>query len=244
MIALTWIGRFTLLCAESLAALARGRLHLRNTLQAAATIGADSWLVVAVIAFIAGSVLSLQMADKFRQTGAEAYVGGLVALAIVREIAPIFTSLAVGARAGTAIAAELAHMTISDQLSALSVLGVRPVRFLMLPRLVAAALVMPLLSVMAAVIGIVGGMVAALQVARIHSSKFLESVWLTLTPRDVEISLLKAVLFGLIMAGIACTVGLYTRGGAKEVGQATTRSAVWTAVVIILLDFVLTWFFF
>jgi phospholipid/cholesterol/gamma-HCH transport system permease protein len=229
---------------DSLVYIARGEMDLKKLIAQTALIGFDSLIMSVLICTIAGSVLALQSAQRFAQSGATAYVGGLVALAIVREIAPIFTCLAVGARAGTAIAAEIANMQVSEQVDALRILRINPIRYLMVPRLLACVCALPMLTMIGAVVAIAGGMVVAQTVTGLHYSKFLESVWLSLKPSDVRISLFKSMIFGIILATISCTIGLNTRGGAKDVGLATTRAVIWISIVIIIADFLLTWVFF
>lgn len=222
----------------------RGDVDLKKVVTQTAIIGFDSLLMSVLICTIAGSVLALQSAQRFAQSGATAYVGGLVALAIVREIAPIFTCLAVGARAGTAIAAEIANMQVTEQIDALRILRINPLRYLMVPRLLASLCALPMLTMIGSVVAIAGGMVVAQTVTGLHYSKFLESVWLSLRLSDIRIGLFKAMIFGILMAGISCTIGLNTRGGAKDVGIATTRAVIWISVTIIIADFLLTWVFF
>jgi phospholipid/cholesterol/gamma-HCH transport system permease protein len=214
-----------------------------------ASIGTGSVWMVMVINGIAGSVLALQTADKFLQAGTESYIGGLVSMAVIREIAPVFTGLAVGARAGTAIAAELANFRMNDQLAALGLFKVAPLRYLLLPRLLACLISMPLLTVIGSVVAHLGGMAMAFSVAHLYPQKFLESVWLTVGPYDIGVSLFKALLFGALIAGIASAIGLGSvrhsgLKGAKGVGHATTQAAVWTSVAIIVSDFILSWVFF
>jgi phospholipid/cholesterol/gamma-HCH transport system permease protein len=237
-------GRVVQLLATALAYLFRGRARLVATLAETARIGFDSLPMVLLISSISGSVLALQTADKFAQTGALGYVGGLVSLAIVREIGPIFTAMTVGARAGTAIASELANMQISEQIAALQVLRISPERYLVLPRLLAAVISLPMLTLVAEATGIIGGMLIAKNTSNLHYSQYLDSVWLMLRPYDVWVSLIKAVVFGVILAGICCSMGLSTSGGASEVGRSATRAAVWTAIVVIIVDFLLTWIYF
>lgn len=217
---------------------------LTKTLMQTAAVGFDSLGMSILICLIAGSVLALQTAAKFAQTGADAYVGGLVALAIVREIGPIFTCLAVGARAGTSIAAEIANMKVTDQIDALRVLRVNPIRYLMLPRMLACMIALPLLTIVGEVVAILGGMLIAQSVSQLHYHKYLESVWLHLKLYDIRVSLLKAVVFGIILSGISCTVGLNAKGGARGVGLSTTKAVVWISIAIIIADFILTWIFF
>ncbi|HEY9688294.1 MAG TPA: ABC transporter permease [Coleofasciculaceae cyanobacterium] len=228
----------------SLRHIAKLRVDVWKTLGQVASVGFDSLPMSVLICLIAGSVLALQTAEKFAQTGADNYVGGLVALAIVREIGPIFTCLAVGARAGTAIAAEIANMKITEQVDALRILGVDPIRYLMVPRLLACIIALPLLTVIGEAVAILGGMVVAQATSHLHYHKYLESVWLYLKPYDIRVSFLKAIVFGLILAAISCTVGLNARGGAKDVGLSTTRAVVRISIAIIIADFFLTWIFF
>ncbi|MBK8190674.1 MAG: ABC transporter permease [Vampirovibrionales bacterium] len=242
--ALSALGTALTFLAEAVAHIAQGRINWRLTLAQTAAIGFDSAPMSIIICLVAGSVLALQTAAKFAQTGADAYVGGLVALAIVREIGPIFTCMAVGARAGTAIAAEIANMKVTEQIDALTTMNVSPVRYLFVPRLLACVVALPLLTIVDSLIAIIGGMLIAQNVSYLHYSKYLESVWLYLKPYDIRVSLIKSMIFGVILAAICCTIGLTTRGGAKDVGEATTRAAVWTVVAILIADFFLTWMFF
>lgn len=221
-----------------------GHIDWRKTITQTAAIGFDSMPMTILICIISGSVLSLQTADKFAMTGADDYVGGLVALAIVREMVPIFACLTVGARSGTAIAAELAYMNVDEQVSALEVMRISPVRYLVVPRIIASIIALPLLTLVGEVVAIIGGMMVAQSVSNLHYLKYMESVWLFLSRRDVLVSLYKAAIFGLMMSAICCTSGLMAKGGAREVGLATTKAVVWTAVSIIIVDFFLSWIFF
>lgn len=229
---------------DSMLFLFKGRADWGKIIVQTALVGFDSLGMSILICVITGSVLALQTASKFAQTGTDAYVGGLVALAVVRELGPIFTCLAVGARAGTAIAAEIANMKITNQVDALQVMGVNPVRYLILPRLLGCMLALPMLTIIGEVAAIVGGMLVAQVVSRLHYHMYLESVWLFVTPYDVRVSLFKAVVFGLILAAISCTIGLNAKGGAREVGLSTTKAVVWISITIIITDFFLTWIFF
>lgn len=238
------VGMLVLLCGDALKYIASGKINWRRTMDQAAAIGYDSVLMTMIILYISGSVLALQTAVKFAQTGADRYVGGLVTLAIVREIAPMFTALTVGARSGTAIGAEIANMQVTQQVDALKVLQVSPVYYLLVPRLLACLISLPLLTILGEVIGTLGGMLLVQNVTHLNYRQFLDSVWLTLAPYDIEISLVKAAIFGVLIACISGTIGMMTTGGAKDVGKATTKSAVWISITVIILDFFLTWIFF
>ncbi len=220
------------------------RVNMTHVMDHMARVGFDSLPIALIINLISGSVLALHAAEKFAMTGAHSYVGALVALATIREMGPIFTALAVGARAGTAISAEIANMAVTHQLDALRMMHVNPIRFLMVPRVLACVLSMPLLTVLSSAIGILGGMVTARLSAEVHYRLYLDSVWLNLEWYDIEVSLIKACIFGLILAGIAVTVGLNTSGGPRNVGLATTQATVWTAISVLISDFFLTWIFF
>jgi phospholipid/cholesterol/gamma-HCH transport system permease protein len=238
------IGQLTLNLWQSLHYIATLQIDVKKTLVQVASVGFDSLPMSLLICVIAGSVLALQMSIRFAQSGTDSYVGGLVALAIIREIGPIFTCLAVGARAGTAIAAEIANMKVTEQVDALRVLRVDPIRYLMVPRILACIIALPMLTILGEAAGILGGMVVAQAVSNLHYSKYIDSVWLFIKVSDIRFSLIKAIIFGVILATISCTIGLNARGGAKDVGLSTTRAVVWISITIIIADFLLTWMFF
>ncbi len=238
------VGQVTLNLSRTLRYLSIGRINKGHVFHQIAAVGYDSVPIAMIIALISGCVLALHAAEKFAMTGANAYVGALVALATVREMGPIFTAFAVGARAGTAISAEIANMKVTSQIDALQMMRVDPIRYLMVPRAIACVIALPLITIMAEAIGILGGMVTARYTAGIHYHMYLDSIWLTLDLYDIWVSLIKAAIFGLLLAGISITVGLNTRGGARNVGLATTQATVWTAITVIVSDFFLTWIFF
>ncbi|MCK5176450.1 MAG: ABC transporter permease [Candidatus Aenigmarchaeota archaeon] len=221
-----------------------GKISLKHTVNQAAIIGYDSLPIALLICLVAGAVLSLQVAEQFIITGADAYVGGLVSISITREMAPIFASLAIGARAGTAMTAEIGNMSVTEQIDALKVLKVDPVEYLLIPRLVAAVIVVPLVTIIAELIGILGGMWTANATVQLHPYLYLKSVWLYTDTYDIWISLVKAAIFGLLISLICTCHGLKTVGGAKEIGVSTTRAAIWSAVAILLFDLFLSWAFF
>jgi phospholipid/cholesterol/gamma-HCH transport system permease protein len=238
------VGDLTLKLIGSIRSMGTGRLDIGQTLVQTAVVGFDSLPMSILICVIAGGVLALQTAERLAQSGAENYVGGLVALAIVRELGPIFTCLAVGARAGTAIAAEIANMQVTEQIDALRSMRIDPLRYLMAPRLLACIISLPMLTIVGEIAAILGGMFVARNVVNLHYSKYLDSVWLFVKLSDIRVSLIKAVIFGLILATISCAVGLNARGGARDVGLSTTKAVVWISTTIIITDFFLTWIFF
>lgn len=222
----------------------KGDISFKNTISQAAIIGYDSLPISLTICLMAGAVLAMQVAESFVISGADSYVGGLVSVALTREMAPIFASLAIGARAGTAITAEISNMSITEQIEALKALKVDPIEYLLVPRLLAAVVVVPLVTIIAELIGIIGGMFVANATVKLHPFLYIKSVWLYTDTYDIQISLVKAAVFGILTALICTCHGLKTTGGAKEIGVSTTRAAIWTAVAILLSDLLLSWIFF
>ena len=182
--------------------------------------------------------------EKFAMTGANEYVGALVALSMVREMGPIMTALAIGARVGTAFSAELANMAITNQIDAMKMMHVSPIRYLFMPRLLATLLVMPMLTILSEFTGVVGGMVVSWWTVKIHPHLYLSSVWHFVKWYDIQSSLLKSLVFAVLVSAIALTIGLQTRGGSRQVGLATTYATVWAAITVLVSDFFLTWMLF
>ena len=241
---LSTIGHCSLNLIESLKFLLKGKISLKNTFIQAAIIGFDSAPIAIIISLVSGAVLSLQISKQFILNGADAYIGGLVAVAIIREMAPLFASLAIGARAGTAIAAEIANMKVTEQVDALKLLRVDPVYYLILPRIIAGATMIPIVTVLAMFIGTLGGMIVAKITVNLHFVRYITSVWLYTDIYDIYTSLIKAMVFGILITLICSTIGILTTGGAKEVGRSTTKAAIWTATAVIFADYLLTWIFY
>ena len=241
---LEFIGECIIALIKSIYYLLTGKVSLRKTIEQAALIGADSVGISLVIIFITGGVISLQLARYFYMSGGEAYVGGLVSIVVIRELAPVFTALVISARAGTAIASELGNMQITEQIDAMKTLDVDPIKYLVLPRVLASAVVVPLVTVLAIVIGVFGGMAVAKLSINLHQNRFLNSVWLYTATKDLYICMIKSFVFGIALSLVCSIRGLKTRGGARDVGKAVTASAIWTTVVILVLDYLVTWIMF
>lgn len=229
---------------KSLKCIFQGKISFKRTVYQASVIGYDSLPIALTISMVAGAVLSLQVSQQFMLTGADSYIGGLVSLAITREMAPIFAALAIGARAGTAITAEIANMNVTEQIDALKVLKIDPISYLLVPRLLAGLVVVPLVTIIAEFIGIIGGMFVAKSTVALHPYMYIKSVWLYSNTYDIKSSLVKAAVFGVLITLICTTHGLETKGGAREVGLSTTKAAIWTAVAIPVFDLLLSWMFF
>jgi phospholipid/cholesterol/gamma-HCH transport system permease protein len=214
-----------------------GGTRVKHVLAQAAAISYDSLIISLVIAFVAAAVIAIQVSKQFLMSGAEAYVGGSIAIVMIREIAPGFVALAIGARAGTAISAEIANMQVTSQVDAIKTLDVNPVGYYFTPRIVAAAITVPMVVMLAELIGIMGGLLVSYATIGLHPARYINSVWLWLNTRDIYISLFKAVVFGILIALVCATQGYETKGGAKDVGESTTKAAVLSTVYMLLADF-------
>ncbi|MEI7475159.1 MAG: ABC transporter permease [bacterium] len=241
---INFIGECVINLFLALRFLFSGHINWKNTLFQSAKIGYDSIPISLVISLVSGAVFSLQVSKQFVQSGADAYIGGLISVAIVREMAPVFASLAIAARAGTAIAAEVGNMKVTEQVDALKTLKVDPIEYLLLPRLIAGFTMVPLITILSILIGVLGGMVIAKFSVGLHHNLYYTSVWHSLRPYDIYVSLVKGAVFGVLITLICTTHGLLTSGGAKEVGQSTTKAAVYTAIAILLFDYLITWIYY
>jgi phospholipid/cholesterol/gamma-HCH transport system permease protein len=236
------------LCVQNLIAsikyLFSKQVRYSSVISQAAAISYDSLTISLVIVFIAAAVIAIQVAKQFLMSGADSYIGGTMAIVIIREIAPGFAALAIGARAGTAISAEIANMQVTSQVDAIKTLKVDPVGYYFTPRLIAAGITVPMVVLLAELIGIAGGMFVCLATINLHPYRYLHSVWLWLRLRDVYISLFKAFIFGIIIALVCATQGYTTRGGAKEVGLSTTQAAIKSTIYMLIADFVINLIFY
>ena len=209
-------------------------------LQQADFIGVGSLGIVALVAVFTGGVFGLQMVAALRKFQADSFVGSAVSLTLTREISPVLTALMVAGRAGSAIATELGSMRITEQIDAMATMAVNPVQYLVVPRLIASTLMMPLLTMVFNVVGMMGAYLFAVKFQGVDPGQFIYNVrWLT-DLSDLNMGLIKAVFFGLTVALIACYQGYNASGGAKGVGLATMRSVVTSSVAVLIIDFILT----
>jgi len=229
----------TLLAARAARGLFRSPRYLPETIAQMDAIGVGSLTIIILTGFFTGGVLTLQTFPTLKFYGAQGTTGYLVALSLVRELGPVLTALMVTGRVGSAISAELGSMTVSQQIDAMRALGTDPVRKLVTPRIVALLITLPLLTVVADVVGIVGGWVVATGLFGMDSSMFFNSVRDGITASDILGGVIKPIVFGLIISTIACHKGLSTEGGTVGVGRSTTRSVVTASIVVIIADFFL-----
>lgn len=219
----------------------RGRpLRLRAMVLQVIRAGNESLPLVALIAALIGLILALQSAHQLRQLGAVHLVADLVAVSITRELGPLMTAILVAGRVGSSIAAELGTMKVSEEIDALTVMGIDPISFLVVPRLVALVVAVPCLTLFADVIGIVAGCVVGNLALGLGVTGYLADSVAALTLEDLWGGVLKALAFGGIIGLVGCQQGLDTRGGADEVGASTTRAVVRSIVLIIVADLFVT----
>ena len=221
-----------------------GRTRFVSVVSQAAAISYDSLIISLVIVFVSAAVIAIQVSKQFLMTGAEAYVGGSIAIVMIREIAPGFVALAIGARAGTAISAEIANMKVTSQVDAIKTLKIDPVGYYFSPRILASAITVPMVVLIAEIIGVLGGLIVSYFTIGLHPARYIHSVWLWLSVKDIYISLFKAFLFGSLIALVCATQGYETTGGAKEVGHSTTRAAVLSTVYMLIADFIINIIFY
>lgn len=221
-----------------------GEVKFKSVVYQSAVIGFDSLGISLMIVFIAASVIAVQVANQFLMSGAESYIGGFLSVALIREIAPGFAALAIGARAGTAITAEIANMKVTDQIDAIQVLGVNPIGYYFAPRIIAASIMVTLMVILAEFTGIMAGCVVSYFSIGLHPSRYFSSVWLLLGVKDIAISMFKGAVFGGIIATVCATVGYNTKGGAKNVGESTTRSAILCTLFLLTADLLIGWLFY
>ena len=233
------LQEITLLISRSGRGLARSPRYVSETVAQMDSIGVGSLTIVLLTGFFTGGVLTLQTLPTLKYYGAQDRVGYFVALSLIRELGPVLTALMVTGRVGSAIAAELGSMNVSQQIDAMRALGTDPTRKLVTPRLLALIVTMPLLTVVADVVGIIGGYVVASGLFNMSFNLFFNSVREGITADDITSGVIKPIVFGLIIGAIACYKGLTTSGGTVGVGRATTAAVVLSSIVVIIADFFL-----
>jgi len=223
----------------------RGKVSARQSIfQQMVFAGVQSVVIVFFISFFTGIVIAMQSAYQLKQLGAVIYVAPMVSISMARELGPVFTALVVAGRVGSAITAELGTMKVSEQIEALETLALDPVRFLVVPRFLALLVMLPCLTIMSDIVGILGGLVVGVFNLQLNFYRYISFSFDMLTFKDVWTGLIKSVMFAIAISMISCHVGLETQGGAEGVGKSTTTSVVLSFIMIILFDCILTGLFF
>ncbi len=243
------VQEYTVLTAKAVRYILARPFYWRDTLQQMDAIGVGSLGIVLLTGLFTGMVLALQSSIEMRRFGATIYIGRLVGASAVRELGPVLTALMVAGRVGAGIAAQLGSMKVTEQIDALNVLGVDPIKKLVTPRLLAALIMLPILTVITDTIAIFGGLLIAVVKLDLTADLYMRSVYQTLAqsgfvvriiPRDVLAGLIKPFFFGGIIAMTGCYFGLQTRGGTEGVGVSTTRAVVTASILILAIDYFLT----
>lgn len=220
------------------------RLRLRATAEQIYRAGNESLPLVALISVLIGMILALQSAYQLRELGATNLVANLVAISITRELAPLLTAILVAGRVGSSVAAELGTMKVSDEVDALTVMGIDPIGYLVVPRLVALLIAVPCLTLFSDLVGILGGSAVGTLVLGLSAEGYLADTIVALRNEDLWSGVLKALVFGGLIGLVSCHQGLETRGGANEVGRSTTTAVVRSILLIIIADlFVTAWLY-
>ncbi|MDQ1707218.1 MAG: phospholipid/cholesterol/gamma-HCH transport system permease protein [Pyrinomonadaceae bacterium] len=225
--------------ARAVAGLFKGPRYLNETITQMDVIGVGSLTIILLTGFFTGGVMTLQTFPTLAFYGAQSQTGRLVAISLIRELGPVLCALMVTGRVGSAIAAELGSMTASQQIDAMRALGTDPIKKLVAPRLIALVITLPLLTVVADVVGIGGGGIAATSLYGLSINEFLTSVRDGITADDIIGGVIKPICFAVIIASVACYKGLTTEGGTVGVGRSTTRAVVTASIVVIVADFFL-----
>jgi len=240
--ALLEVQEYVFLVGKFFRGLVTRPFYYRDVIEQFEAIGVGSLTVVLLTGMFTGMVLALQSGFTLDQFGARSMVGRLVSASIVKELGPVLTGLMVAGRVGSGIAAELGSMMVTDQIAALRALGTDPVRKLVVPRILAGLIMVPLLTIIASGIGMVGGWIVTTTLLRVASSVYWNAVVQGLYIQDVWMGLIKPFFLGFTIVSIGCHVGLRTTGGTQGVGRSTTNAVVASSVAVIAVDYLVTQF--
>jgi phospholipid/cholesterol/gamma-HCH transport system permease protein len=240
MTVLAHIGSLTVFTGRALAAIVSPPIYFRLTLVQMMRVGYYSLPVVGLTAFFMGGVLALQIYLGGNRFGAEAIVPQVVVLGITRELGPVIAGLMIAGRVAAAIAAEIGTMKVTEQIDALTTLATNPIKYLVAPRIVAAVISMPLLTLIGDAIGVLGGYIVSVYSLGFTGTTYLKNTWDFAHSDDITSGLIKAAVFGFIVALLGCYNGFHSKGGAQGVGNATTYAVVSSSILILAADYVLT----
>lgn len=234
------LGKIVVFFLSVLMWMVRPPLKAKNIFKQMEFVGVKSIFVVVLTGAFTGMVMALQSYYGFKLFSAESMVGTTVALGMTRELGPVLTSLMVTARAGSAMAAELGTMRVTEQIDALYVMAANPVKHLIVPRVIAGVIMVPFLTVVSDFVGILGGYFVGVELLNINAGIFVKNIIKHVDIDDIFNGLIKAAVFGLILSLIGCYKGFNTRGGAEGVGKATTEAVVLASISILISDYFLT----
>jgi phospholipid/cholesterol/gamma-HCH transport system permease protein len=238
--AMEYLGGLAQLAGQTLHACVTRPFYSSEVLSQLDEVGVRSLSITGITAFSTGSVLALQTAYALAAFGGKMFVGRVVALSLLRELGPVLTALMVGGRVGSGITAEIGSMTVTEQVDALRSMAISPVRRLVVPRVIATVFMLPVLTALADLLGILGGLLIAVVELQMTAQDYLGGIWQQLAISDIMSGLSKTFFFGFEIALIGCWNGLKVEGGSASVGQATTRTVVFASISVLVSDFFLT----
>ncbi len=241
---LAYIGELSILWWQTISWIFTPPFKGRRFLSQAKRIGPGSFFISSLVAFFVGMIIALQMAYQMVKLSAEIYIPNVVAVSLTRELAPVLTALIVAGRIGAGITAEIGSMTVTEQVDALRAFAVNPVKYLVVPRFLALIVMLPILTIFADLVGILGGYVICVFKLSVSSAMYVTMVTESLTTKDIMTGLIKTIFFGMIIAVVGCHQGLTVKGGAEGVGRATTISVVISFIMIIITDCIFTTMFY
>lgn len=218
----------------------KGKIDFKKVLFEAARIGVDALPLVIMISWLAGMIISLQLAVEMVKQGGGNFVGAFVTLVMLKELGPIMAAFAIVFMEGSSIAAEIASMKVTEQVDAMKTLKVNPIQYLIAPKVVGAILIVPLAVVIASTAGILGGLFTSVASTELTAVAYLESVRTGLFIKDMCASLVKGAVFGGIIAVVCATIGYETKGGAIDVGKSTTKAVVWSITIAAIFDYIIS----
>jgi len=230
----------SLLAVKAFASMFRRPFYVRDILMQMDLIGVGSLTVIMLTGFFTGAVLTLQTSKTLSTFGAVGFTGSLVSVSLVRELGPVLAALMVAGRVGSGMASGLGSMIVTEQVNAMRALGSDPIKKLVVPRVLATVAMLPVLTIIADAVGVVGGLFIAVFALHISSNLYLSSAWNALTYMDLFGGLLKPLVFGATLAIVSCHCGLRTYGGTQGVGRSTTQAVVASSVLILVFDLFLT----
>ncbi len=234
-------GRWFFLSVKGVAFAFKPPLRLSRYFYYLASIGTDSLPVIAVTSFFTGGVIALETYTAFHRFNAEYMIGAVVAISMARELAPVLSALLVTARSGSAMAAEIGTMRVTEQIDALEMMAVNPIKYLITPRLYTSVIAVTVLTVISDIVGYIGGYIVSVYLFGVNKTLYIRYTQNLAEMDDVYHGLIKAAVFGFLIASISCLYGYFTRGGAKGVGESTTRAVVSSSIAILIFDYLITY---
>jgi phospholipid/cholesterol/gamma-HCH transport system permease protein len=234
------VQQYSELSIRSISNLFRPPRYLTDMLQQADIIGVGSLPIVILTGFFTGAVLALQTSDTLQRFGSLSLIGQFVSLSMVRELGPVLTGLMVAGRNASGMASELGSMKVTEQIDAMRALGTDPTKKLVTPRVISSVVMLFFLSIISDLLGIFGGFIVAFGLLGLDANQYWNSAYQNLGYEDVQMGLIKPLLFGFVIATVGCYYGLSARGGTQGVGRATTQAVVAASVLILVVDFFVT----